>query len=116
MSETAEKEWQSFREERTAGIEEIKALRQRVAEEEARKKKDKEITKDEEAEDKDMTVEGDTRPTRPKTDPEPTAPAPSTEMDVDDGPAKESKETSGDSERKEDSVPMLADDDDAVEY
>ena len=42
VREAAEKEWELFSEERSAGIEEVSQLRQRVAEEEARRKNDKE--------------------------------------------------------------------------
>ncbi|KAH7908265.1 hypothetical protein BJ138DRAFT_1174269 [Hygrophoropsis aurantiaca] len=120
MSEAAEKEWQSFCEERTAGIEEIKTLRQRVAEEESRKKQDKEIVKDEEGEDKrdkEMAVEGEPKFIDTKSESETNvAPGPPADMDVDDSPAKDNKDISADLGRKEDSVPMQADDDDAVEY
>jgi hypothetical protein len=40
VKEAAESEWFTFREERTAGIDEIKQLRDRVAEEDARRKKE----------------------------------------------------------------------------
>ncbi|CAL1711838.1 unnamed protein product [Somion occarium] len=44
VQEAAEKEWESFKEERKTGIEEITQLRQRVAEEEARKKSEQQTT------------------------------------------------------------------------
>jgi len=47
VSDAAEKEWELFREERSNGIAEIDQLRQRVAEEEARKKAERALDKDE---------------------------------------------------------------------
>ena len=48
MKEAAEKEWEEFKAERTAGVEEIGHLRERVAEEEERKKTERrELTADE---------------------------------------------------------------------
>ncbi|KAK7449629.1 hypothetical protein VKT23_013104 [Stygiomarasmius scandens] len=55
VSEAAEKEWNLFREERSAGIIEIHQLRQRVADEDARKKSD--LVKDSEDADGDMEVD-----------------------------------------------------------
>jgi hypothetical protein len=109
VSEAAENEWSAFRQERTAGIEEISQLRQRVAKEEEQSKRamkesepDQEITADDTAE---------------KTE----APEPHHDvgMDVDDGVAvsetkEEIKEVAED--RRDEPVPIQADDDDAVEY
>ncbi len=41
MTEAAEKEWETFRAERTTSVEDISRLRQRVAEEEERKKSER---------------------------------------------------------------------------
>lgn len=41
MKEAAEKEWETFKSERAAGVEEISRLRQRAAEEEERKKQER---------------------------------------------------------------------------
>ncbi|KAH7883445.1 hypothetical protein F5I97DRAFT_1960932 [Phlebopus sp. FC_14] len=108
VTEATEKEWQAFRAERTEGIEEIKQLRQRVAEEDARRKEEREANKEEGGKDKAM-AEADS-----KVEPE-------AEMEVDEGakPALEPaapKESSGEPERKDEPVPMQADDEDAVEY
>ena len=93
---------------------EINDLRQRVAEEESRRKSEKAPDKD----DMDMdsaapasTVSED----KAETTPAPLASNPSTreaDMEVDDGAAP--KEPS--SEKKDEATAMQADDDDAVEY
>ncbi|KAG1788377.1 uncharacterized protein HD556DRAFT_1404236 [Suillus plorans] len=114
VKEAAESEWSTFRGERTAGIDEIKELRLRVADEDARKKKEKkdeieadeknQINKDEEmtseepktseskTEERDSKTEAKSEERESKTE----------EMEVDVG----TKEESG----------MRADDEDAVEY
>ncbi|KAJ8594252.1 hypothetical protein M405DRAFT_809448 [Rhizopogon salebrosus TDB-379] len=114
VKEAAESEWFTFREERTAGIDEIKQLRERVAEEDARRKKEKkeevevvekpQVTKDEEmpseeskpseskAEESDSRAEEKTEERESKAE----------DMEVDAG-------------TKEEAV-MRADDEDAVEY
>jgi len=107
VTEAAEKEWAAFREERTAGIEEIKQLRQRVAEEDARRKKEREQAPKEEAEDKEMVEESQESKREPATQPD-------ADMEVDEEIRPELE--SADSERKDNSGGMRADDEDAVEY
>lgn len=46
VQEAAEKEWEAFRAERTAGVDEIQQLRQRVIDEEERKKSDQPEARD----------------------------------------------------------------------
>ena len=107
VTEAAEKEWAAFREERTAGIEEIKQLRQRVAEEDAHRKKEREQAPKEEGEDKEMVEESQESKREPATQPD-------ADMEVDEELRPEPE--SADSERKDDSGEMRADDEDAVEY
>jgi hypothetical protein len=107
VTEAAEKEWAAFREERTTNVEEIKQFRQRVAEEEARRKKEREKAPKEDVEEKEMAEE----PQEPKREP---APQPDADMEVDDEIRAEPE--SAESERKDDSGGMRADDEDAVEY
>ncbi|KAL0572457.1 hypothetical protein V5O48_009497 [Marasmius crinis-equi] len=106
VKEAAEKEWNLFREERTTGIAEIQQLRQRVVDEETRKKgsagdEDAEMETSEPAVKKEEKSQGES-------------------MDVDDGPESSSKDTGAKEKVKEESAPpaapMQADDDDAVEY
>jgi len=122
LQEAAEKEWHQFREERTAGIADINNLRQRVAEDEARRKTEKETendemeadrppapaeTGDEENKDKDKPDAGTT---------EPTAPSAAADMEVDSGAQREENKEASEHERKEEPTPMQPDDEDAVEY
>ncbi|KAI0250042.1 hypothetical protein BJV78DRAFT_1128668 [Lactifluus subvellereus] len=113
-AETAEKEWSAFLGERDTTINEIRELRQRVVDEEARKQR---------------SAEDNTRPdlvdNNEQTGSSKPEPSPSeAKMDVDETPAEEghgsvSKQDSSrpdEQERKDDSVTMPADDDDAVEY
>ncbi|TFK68456.1 hypothetical protein BDN72DRAFT_870936 [Pluteus cervinus] len=112
--EAAEKEWAAFREERTTGIVEINDLRQRVAEEESRRKSEKAPDKD------DMDMDSAAPASTVSEDKAETTPAPlasntstrEADMEVDDGAAP--KEPS--SEKKDEATAMQADDDDAVEY
>ncbi|KAF8181837.1 hypothetical protein BJ912DRAFT_1023531 [Pholiota molesta] len=113
VAEAAEKEWELFREERTVVIEEITTLRQRVADEDARRKLAMDAERDV------METDGQDR-----------APSPSrgngngeskdAEMDVDEAaPAKdEQPKAPGDAEppKKDEPAEIPADDDDAVEY
>ena len=89
VTEAAEKEWEEFKAERTAGVEEITHLRERVAEEESRRKTERHAaTAADEEQDGDakMAVEG----------------GEDAQMDVDDGGKKESQETKArESEEKE---------------
>ncbi|KAF8805237.1 hypothetical protein BYT27DRAFT_7142640 [Phlegmacium glaucopus] len=117
--EAAEKEWDLFREERTAGIDEINRTRQRVAEEEAARKSDKILNKDEM--ETDAPVQSDQAPTSAVAEDGGrsvvVADGDSTnkviDMDVDDA-AGQNK--ANESERKEEPTSLQADDDDAVEY
>ena len=114
VKEAAESEWSTFRGERTAGIDEIRQLRQRVAEEDARRKMEKkeETDADEKSQvnkDEDMTSE-ESKPSDSKAEEHDSKTEEKTEereskaeeMEVDVG----AKEESG----------MRADDEDAVEY
>ncbi|EGN91809.1 hypothetical protein SERLA73DRAFT_66806 [Serpula lacrymans var. lacrymans S7.3] len=108
VKEATEKEWESFKEERTTGITEISQLRQRVAEEEARRKSEKDSGKQEEP-DKDAMADDKSTEEKSTID---------AAMEVDDGSdvvSKETKETV-EPERKDDIAPTQADDEDAVEY
>lgn len=107
VSEAAEKEWVAFSEERIAGIEEIKQLRRRVAEEDACRKKERGESSKEEDEDKEMAEES------PESKREP-APQPDADMEVDEESKPEPEPA--EPERKDDSGGMRADDEDAVEY
>ncbi|KAI6101437.1 hypothetical protein EDD16DRAFT_1495550 [Pisolithus croceorrhizus] len=108
--EAAEKEWLAFREERTIGIEEIKRLRQRVAEEEARQRKEREADKQETPNDSGQDKEAEEQPVKELE----------SEMEVDEERRSESavrKEDVGrESDRKDEPALMQADDEDAVEY
>jgi len=114
-----ENEWESFHQERTAGIEEIGGLRKRVQEEEARKKAD--------------TAEDETKVPPPgpeeKSKPATEAGKEDAKMEIDEPvatttPADKQGESTplttqsqlDDPEKKDTSDPMQADEDDAVEY
>ncbi|KAH9485764.1 hypothetical protein JR316_0002679 [Psilocybe cubensis] len=120
VDEAAEKEWEQFRDERSAGIEEIKQLRQRVAEAESKQKADKNMDKDDM--ETDIPSHNDGAP--PSATVEDAADAGTIKeapMDVDDTPviAKEASKISAaasEPEKKDNSSAMQADDDDAVEY
>jgi hypothetical protein len=112
-----------FREERENGIKEVNELRQRVADEETRRKTEKSPEKD------DMDTDSVPAPPTASEDVAAAdsstgiAPVPSlsreVEMDVDDtasGTREEHKESASESDKKDDITPMQADDDDAVEY
>lgn len=108
VMEATEKEWEAFREERISGIEEIKLLRQRVAEEEARQRKEREANKEEGG---DERIEEDREAEEVKE--------PDSAMEIDEAPRHESegpKEDSRELERKDEPAVMQADDEDAVEY
>ncbi|KAI6043521.1 hypothetical protein EDC04DRAFT_2652084 [Pisolithus marmoratus] len=113
VAEAAEKEWLSFREERTAGIEEIMRLRHNVAEEEARQKKERDANKEE-----TLKEEGDVG--QVKETEEQQVKEPESAMEVDEERRSEwaaRKEDVGrESDRKDEPAPMQADDEDAVEY
>ncbi|KII95445.1 hypothetical protein PLICRDRAFT_34307 [Plicaturopsis crispa FD-325 SS-3] len=120
VKDAAEKEWEEFRTERTAGIEEISQLRQRVAEEEARKKADREAQSAAAAVDKEMTSEetpaaGESNKT---SEPETREPEPSheAEMEVDESPAEKEPPREVAERKDEPPAPPQADEDDALEY
>ncbi|KAI6100616.1 hypothetical protein F5141DRAFT_308976 [Pisolithus sp. B1] len=110
VAEAAEKEWLAFLEERTTGIEEIKRLRQRVAEEEARQRKEREVNRQETPNDSGQDKEAEEQPVKELE----------SEMEVDEERRSESavrKEDVGkESDRKDEPALMQADDEDAVEY
>ncbi|CDO72680.1 hypothetical protein BN946_scf184985.g100 [Trametes cinnabarina] len=97
VKEAAEKEWEAFKAERAAGVEEINQLRQRVAEEENRHKTERSQGEESapqpaasspEKEDAKMAVEGEEKPAPTSTAAEP-APAGQNDeakMEVDEGP------------------------------
>ncbi|KAI9441564.1 hypothetical protein H4582DRAFT_2055441 [Lactarius indigo] len=118
-AETAKKEWNTFLSERDAAINEIKEIRQRVIEEEARKQAEREAAK------VDEIIQPDPAPTSEQTGSSKPEPSPSeAKMDLDDSPVeerqgsvtKQDSSRSDESERKDDPTTMQADDDDAVEY
>ncbi|KAI9465213.1 hypothetical protein BJY52DRAFT_1388339 [Lactarius psammicola] len=117
--ETAKKEWSTFLSERDVAINEIKELRQRVVEEEARKQAEREAARADESTKPDPTPTSE-HPGSPKAEPSPSE----AKMDLDDTPAeerqgsvtKQDSSRSDESERKDDPTTMQADDDDAVEY
>ncbi|KAH9175027.1 hypothetical protein EDB89DRAFT_2113438 [Lactarius sanguifluus] len=103
-TEASKKEWSTFLSERDAAINEIKEIRQRVVEEEARKHAEREAP--------------DPAPTSEQTESSKLEPSPSeAKMDLDESPVEERQG----SVTKQDSSPddpttIQADDDDAVEY
>lgn len=110
VKEAAEKEWDTFKEERAKGVEEIKDLRQRVAEEQERRKAERESRRDSEN-DKEMAAADDS----------PTVEKSRDGMDVDDVPVEaatkdDGKDAVAEPDAKDESAAMRADDDDAVEY
>ncbi|KAG6852914.1 hypothetical protein C0991_008173 [Blastosporella zonata] len=115
VAEAAEKEWQLFREERETGVSEINELRQRVADEDARKKTEKVADNA-----TDDNMDTDSAPARvPSIDAPPAVseetPAESA-MDVDKGADDQTEPLQVSEEKKEEPAPLQADDDDAVEY
>jgi hypothetical protein len=114
--EIVEKEWSSFLGERDTAIIEIRELRQRVVEEEARKQAEREEIKTDDNARPDP-VHGDEQTGSPKPELSPSEP----KMDVDETVTEEvtSKQDGSkpdESERKDDTATMQADDEDAVEY
>lgn len=138
VKEAAEQEWATFRLERSAGIEEIQTLRQRVQEEQLRVRVERETSSSPTKVNGDQEMHPTDSPTIE------TKPAAENGMDVDQTPADQSQEESPDKdkeakkdregtqateaakvEEKETALetsmvpapaPMQADDDDAVEY
>lgn len=115
-AEIVEKEWSSFLGERDTTINEIRELRQRVVEEEARKQAEREEAKADDNTRPDP-VHGDEQTGSPKPELSPSEP----KMDVDETVTEEvtSKQDGSkpdEPERKDDTAAMQADDEDAVEY
>jgi hypothetical protein len=113
VHEAAEREWELFRQERTNGIADINQLRQRVADEEARRKAEKISGKDE------METDSGLGPPPPSEDiatadkaAEPATSTREVEMEVDDD--ADEKDERKDEKKEEPS--SMQDDDDAVEY
>lgn len=133
VQEAAEKEWEAFKAERAEGLEDIRKLRQRVAEEEERKKNERKES-GEGAEEQDVKME-DTGGKSPSKDPVPSTAADNAkneesasaqngaQMEVDDAasasPAKDEPKPDP-PKAKESSAALLqaaaGDEDDAVEY
>jgi hypothetical protein len=115
VSESAAKEWLAFREERTVGIEEINELRKRVAKEEEQSKTERRTVKESEP-DQEMIADD----TAERTENQNHDSSHDVEMDVDSGAmVSETKEESrevAEPDRRDEPVPIQADDDDAVEY
>ena len=115
MHDATEKEWGLFREERSNGIAEINQLRQRVADEDARRKTEKVADRD------DMDMDVPPIPSEEAVSDKNDAAAEPTrevEMDVDDGARNTREDQKGpvQEEKKEESASMQADDEDGVEY
>ncbi|RXW16140.1 hypothetical protein EST38_g9711 [Candolleomyces aberdarensis] len=114
VTEAVKKEWDAFKQEREAGIAEINDLRQKVADEEARQKADRD------AMDTDAPAPEAASPSLTKG----AGPSSSSDklrdaaMDVDDGAraSPPAGSTRPESEKKDEPAPMQADDEEAVEY
>lgn len=113
VADAIEKEWLAFREERTAGIEEIKRLRQRVSEEEARQRKEREANREE-------TPKEEGEGGQDKEVEEQQVKEPESAMEVDEERRSElaarKEDVCREPDRKDEPAPMQADDEDAVEY
>ncbi|KAJ3554432.1 hypothetical protein NM688_g3109 [Phlebia brevispora] len=123
VKEAAEKEWESFRVERSAGIEEISHLRERVAEEEDRKKGDRRESNAEEdvpMGEEDISKESNSTP--PVNGEKATEAPPQMEIDEERPSSEkdESKKEPANSSSAGDAPAVSqaggADEDDAVEY
>ncbi|KAI0692153.1 hypothetical protein BC835DRAFT_1358299 [Cytidiella melzeri] len=125
VKEAAEKEWESFRAERTAGVEEITRLRQRVAEEESLKKSGQQRSGESEEQDVQMdedskdapNANGEASPKKEEKEEKiklETTQENGAQMDVDDegGPPILKEED----KKPALTSPTMADEDDAVEY
>ena len=121
MTEAGEKEWQDWKSQRETGIEEIRQLRRRVADDLERKKAEKAnsgdtaMDEDDDSNEKSAPVKGPDdgdKFVKPSAD--------DAEMDVDDGATGDIKPQDQDKkdqdQDKKDGVTMQGDDDDAVEY
>ncbi|KAJ7623304.1 hypothetical protein FB45DRAFT_837421 [Roridomyces roridus] len=104
VSEAVEQEYSAFVEERTAGINEIYELRKAVAEEEQRKKSEREAEEAEKAKVDEMDME------QPKSA--------DVDMEVDDQDSATlgSKDVEEEMEKKDEPTVVPADGDDAIEY
>ena len=109
MKEAAEKEWKVFRDERSAGIDEISELRERVAAEEARRKTERSDKTAASQEDTPMGTEGDEKPAVAASN------NGDVKMEVDGGKPQDEKSAAV-KEEKTTPTPGPGDDDDAVEY
>ncbi|KAI9508377.1 hypothetical protein F5148DRAFT_1196956 [Russula earlei] len=120
-AETAEKEWCAFLVERDSSINDVRELRRRVVEEEARKLAEREAVK---ADDNAITNPVHNNEQTGGSIPEPSPSEPI--MDVDETAPEEGRGSASkqdnprpdrdEQERKDESAAMQADDDDAVEY
>ncbi|PIL26622.1 hypothetical protein GSI_11288 [Ganoderma sinense ZZ0214-1] len=104
VQDAAEKEWDEFKAERTAGVEEIGRLRERVAEESRRKAERREDA--DENGDAKMAVEGEGDKLRNGD----------MNMDVDEAAEKEKEGAAKDEKKADVTPPGPGYDDDAVEY
>jgi hypothetical protein len=119
-AETAEKEWSAFLGERDTAINEVRELRRRVVEEEARKQTEREAAKAEDDDNGPSPVHNTEKTENSVAELSPSEPR----MDVDEtvteegqGPtSKQDGPKPDEPERKDDSTAMQADDEDAVEY
>jgi hypothetical protein len=118
-AEIVEREWSSFIGERDTAINEIRELRQRVVEEEARKQAEREASKTED------NVRPDPVHNNEQTGSSMPEPVPSEpKMDVDETPTEEGHGLTSNQdgskpdepERKDDTAMVQVDDEDAVEY
>ncbi|KAF8883294.1 hypothetical protein BD779DRAFT_1540541 [Infundibulicybe gibba] len=110
----------NFHEERSTGITDIQQLRQRVADEEVRRKAELPPPEEKTETETETVPNPEIPPSDDKSASNPTEPvADDTQMEVDDvatASREKSKEPPTEHERKEDATPMQPDDDDAVEY
>lgn len=130
VKEAAEKQWETFKAERTTGVEDISQLRQRVAQEEDRKKGERKGANGG-AEEQDVKMDSDEakEPTQTNTEPEVKKEEPAQQngmhMEVDDeNPAPQKQEVKQEASKSESKDATAAtmmetsagDEDDAVEY
>lgn len=113
LQDAAEKEWEAFAAERKAGVEEITALRQKVVEEEERKRLDRERIQEakEKEKEKETLAEASTPAAAADKVDDVHEATRDAAMDVDDE-GKDDRDA--EPEKKDDR--MEGDDDDAVEY
>ncbi|KAF7428993.1 hypothetical protein PC9H_008231 [Pleurotus ostreatus] len=112
VSAAAEKEWQEWKTQREEGVEELKQMRQRVAKEIDRTKdKDEEMAAVDDDEKKAGENLQETAPTEPIK-----SLAEDVEMEVDDSITDVKSGNQTEQPKKDESVTMQGDDDDAVEY